>query len=315
MIHLNRFEIEALIDLNVAAAAVEDAYRAASKGEITLPPVGHLTFPGAADCHIKYGYRAGDRFFVIKIATGFPRNAARGHPTGNGLVVVMSAETGAVIATLHDEMVLTDIRTGLGGAIATRALSRADSRTALIVGTGTQAHWQIKAHAALLPHLRFEVWGRSPAKIAALIATLPSDLPVAPAPELETAARATDVIVTATGATSPLIKSQWIQPGTHITAVGADAPGKQELECDLVASAHIRAVDLVSQCFDHGEFAHAAKRGLLDQANVRELGDLLCAAPARANTNQISIADLTGIAAQDIAMASVVLDALDIVLT
>jgi ornithine cyclodeaminase len=118
MIILDRDQIESLIDLSLAGDAIEASYIAASRGEVALPPVGHITFPVvSADCHIKYGHQKGDPNFVIKVATGFPQNGRVGLPTGNGMSLVISAQTGAVQAVLHDEMVMTDIRTGLGGAM------------------------------------------------------------------------------------------------------------------------------------------------------------------------------------------------------
>jgi len=147
MLIVERAEIEAAVDLTVMAAAIERAYIAASAGDIELPPVGHIAFPEVdGDCHIKFGHRRGDPNFVIKVATGFPHQAAVGGPTGNGLSLVVSAETGSVRAVLHDEMMLTDIRTGLGGAIASRLLARDDASKLLIVGTGVQARRQIEAH-------------------------------------------------------------------------------------------------------------------------------------------------------------------------
>ena len=172
MITLTRSEIEALIDFDAAAQAIKAAYVVTSLGNVNLPPVGHITFAQGADCHIKYGHMAGDANFVIKVATGFPENDAKGLPSGNGLVLVLSAVTGMVEAMLHDEMMLTDIRTGIGGAIASRALARADSRVALVVGTGPQARRQIEAHAALMPNLSFQVWGRTSTKVDDLIADL-----------------------------------------------------------------------------------------------------------------------------------------------
>ena len=311
MISLTRPEIEALIDLKAAARAIDHAFRAASLGEVTLPPVGHITFPEhAGDCHIKYGHMKGDRNFVIKVATGFTRNDQRGFPNGNGVVLVISAETGAVQAMLHDEMVLTDIRTGLGGAIASRTLARPDSRAALIVGTGPQARRQIEAHAALMPDLSFRVWGRDADKVAMLIADMSAYCEVTPVPDLPAATPQADIIVTATGSTTPILASDWVQPGTHITAVGADAPGKQELDVALIARADVLAVDLASQCLDHGEISRAAQSGLIESGDLIEIGTLL-STPERGRTNerQITIADLTGIAAQDIAMANAVLAA------
>jgi ornithine cyclodeaminase len=310
MITLTRSEIEALIDFDAAAQAIKAAYVATSLGQVNLPPVGHITFAQGADCHIKYGHMAGDANFVIKVATGFPENDAKGLPSGNGLVLVLSAVTGMVEAMLHDEMMLTDIRTGIGGAIASRALARADSRVALVVGTGPQARRQIEAHAALMPNLSFQVWGRTSTKVDDLIADLAPHIGVKRAYDLEDATRSADVVITATGSKSPILKLDWVQPGTHITAVGADAPGKQELEIGLVARADVLAVDLVAQCLDHGEVSHAAAKGLITADDLHEIGTLLNGTSlGRVDDSQITITDLTGIAAQDIAMANTVLAA------
>lgn len=310
MITLTRSEIEALIDFDAAAQAIKAAYVVTSLGKVNLPPVGHITFAQGADCHIKYGHMAGDANFVIKVATGFPENDAKGLPSGNGLVLVLSAVTGMVEAMLHDEMMLTDIRTGIGGAIASRALARADSRVALVVGTGPQARRQIEAHAALMPNLSFQVWGRTSTKVDDLIADLAPHIGVKRAYDLEDATRGADVVITATGSKSPILKLDWVQPGTHITAVGADAPGKQELEIGLVARADVLAVDLVAQCLDHGEVSHAAAKGLITADDLHEIGTLLNGTSlGRVDDSQITITDLTGIAAQDIAMANTVLAA------
>ena len=310
MITLTRSEIEALIDFDAAAQAIKAAYVVTSLGQVNLPPVGHITFAQGADCHIKYGHMAGDANFVIKVATGFPENDAKGLPSGNGLVLVLSAVTEMVEAMLHDEMMLTDIRTGIGGAIASRALARADSRVALVVGTGPQARRQIEAHAALMPNLSFQVWGRASTKVDDLIADLAPHIGVKRAYDLEDATRSADVVITATGSKSPILKLDWVQPGTHITAVGADAPGKQELEIGLVARADVLAFDLVAQCLDHGEVSHAAAKGLITADDLHEIGTLLNGTSlGRVDDSQITMTDLTGIAAQDIAMANTVLAA------
>ena len=312
MINLNRAEIEALIDLPAAAAAIEHAYRATSRGEVNQPPVGHITFADrAADCHIKYGHFRNAANFVIKVATGFPQNAQAGLQTGNGAVLVLSALNGQLEAVLHDEMMLTDIRTGLGGAIASRHLARKDSQQALIIGTGPQARRQLEAHAALLPQrMSFAIWGRNPERVQTLIGAAPRGTDVTTANDLETAVRRADIIVTATGAQTPLVMSDWVTPGTHITAVGADAPGKQELDPVLVSRADLLAVDLASQCLDHGEVSHAARAGSVAPDRLTELGALLeGTALGRRSPEQLTIADLTGVAALDIAMANAVLAA------
>lgn len=316
MISLTRRQIEALLDYDQAAGLIEDAYRASSLGRVNLPPVGHIVFPDHdGDCHIKYGHVEGDPVFVIKVATGFYGNVARGLPSGNGISLVLCAHTGAVKAVLHDEMYMTDFRTAIGGAIATRRLCRPDAERVTIVGTGVQARKQAEAHARLMPgrKLEFQVWGRAAERAAAVVDELTaSGLSADVTEDLEKACRNADIIVTTTASTAPVIQHDWIQPGTHITAVGADAPGKQELDTQLVVQADGLIVDLRSQCLDHGEVATAIRAGLVKPDRLVELGDVLDERkPGRTADDQITIADLTGIAAQDIAMARMVVSAFE----
>ena len=316
MINLARQQIEALMDHEQAARLIEDAYRATSLGKVNLPPVGHIVFPDHdGDCHIKYGHVEGDPVFVIKVATGFYGNAANGLPSGNGISLVLSAHTGAVKAVLHDEMCMTDFRTAVGGAVATRVLGRPDAQRITVVGTGVQARRQIEAHARLMPdrQLEFQVWGRSTERAALVTADLLDlGLSVVVTEDLEEACRGCGIIVTTTASTPPIIQHDWVQPGTHITAVGADAPGKQELDTQLVATADRLIVDLRSQCLDHGEVATAVQAGMVEADRLVELGDVLDRRkPGRVSDAQITIADLTGIAAQDIAMAQMVVTAFE----
>ncbi len=314
MITLTRQEIEALIDRNLAADAIEAAYCAVSSNQVTLPPVGHIPFPGTdADCHIKAGYIHGDPIFVVKIATGFPSNEAQGLPNGNGVSVVLSAKTGAVRAILHDEMRMTDIRTGIGGAIASRLIAKPDSRKIGVVGTGIQAREQVLAHADLLgPELSFQLWGRSPEKAQRAAFDLSKEAQITVEPNLQTLCEASDILITTTGATAPIIMAEWIEAGTHITAVGADAPGKQELETALVAKADGLYADFAPQSIDHGDFSSAIKAGLINPDHIHDLGAVLTKQVARrTDETQITIADLTGLAVQDIAMARIVLDRVD----
>lgn len=307
MIILNREKIEDLIDYAQAVEAITQAFIAVHHGKVNLPPVGHITFDDeGADCHIKYGHVAGQENFVIKVATGFPNNPQH-VPNNNGLSLVLSAKTGEVKAVLHDEAIMTDIRTGIAGAIASKALVRNESSSVLIIGTGIQAQRQIEAHKAVFEQdLEFTIWGRSKEKAEKLAAEIDGKIHITD--DLPTACQNADIIVTTTGTFEPIVKADWIKPGTHITAVGADAPGKQELETELVTKADLIVTDLSSQCLDHGEIATAEKKGMLDHGKLIELGSLLAnTSKGRQNNGQITIADLTGIAAQDIAIANVVL--------
>jgi len=314
MIILSRSEIEALVDLDSAMGAIEAGYVAASDGRATMPPVGYLAFPERdGDCHIKYGHIAGDPSFVVKIASGFYGNPSIGLPTSNGVMLVFSASTGILEAILLDEGFLTDLRTGLGGAIATRALCRPDARRVAIVGTGIQARWQIRGlrQAMKQTHLTFSLWGRSETKARETANALASEgIDVEVAPDLEQLCHSADIIITTTPSREPLIRDAWIRPGTHITAIGADVPGKQELDTALVIRADRRIVDRLEQSLDHGEFFTAFKSGLIARKDCAELGAVLGGkAAGRIHSDDITIADLTGIAVQDIAIAGSILDA------
>lgn len=306
MIQLSRPQIEALVLVDDAAAeAVRDAYRAISDGRANLPPVGYLGFPEAhGDCHIKYGHIAGDAVFAVKIASGFYDNPAKGLPSSSGVVLVFSALTGQLEALLADEGYLTDLRTGLGGAVASLALCRPDAKRFVIVGSGTQAYWLARSLRHLMPKAEIAIWGRDLARASALVGRL-QDATVAP--DLEQACRSADVILTATPAAKPLIRDAWIPLGCHITAIGADSPGKQELETALVVRADLRVADNITQSLDHGEFAHARAAGLIGPDDCLELGAVLAGSLARRSPDDITIADLTGVATQDIAMARLVL--------
>lgn len=313
MIILSRSEIEALVDLDSALAAVEAAYIAASDGRAVMPPVGYLAFPDKdGDCHIKYGHIAGDPTFVVKIAAGFYGNPAIGLPTSNGVMLVFSADTGVLEAILLDEGFLTDLRTGLGGAIATRALCRPDARRVAIVGTGNQAGWQVRCLQQTMPGtpFTFTIWGRSEDKARETANALKAEgIDVLVSSDLERLCRDAEIIITTTPSREPLIRSAWIQPGTHITAIGADAPGKQELDTALVARASRRICDSAAQSLDHGEFSTAFRAGDISVETCVELGAVLGGkAAGRIHPADITIADLTGIAVQDIAIANSVLD-------
>jgi ornithine cyclodeaminase len=148
------------------------------------------------------------------------------------------------------------------------------------------------------------VWARRPAQAAAL--RVP-DLEIEFSPTVSHLARRCNLIVTTTPAREALLMAEDVQPGTHVTAVGADAPGKQELDPALFRKAAVRAVDSRSQCFDHGDAFHALKAAVVAEKDFVEVGEVI-ANPAlgRTRQDQITVADLTGLAMQDIEIAKLV---------
>lgn len=290
-------EILAALNEEAALAAVESGFRRMHALEAQVAAVGHLSFPDASgDCHIKSAHMAGDEVFVIKVATGFYRNAALGMPSSNGFMAVMSAKTGEVLGMLRDQGQLTDRRTAMAGAIAARAIHKSGSNILGIVGAGTQARLQARLISRHLGLKTVLVWARNP-RAAAALATEVGGAAV----DLSELCTRAEIIVTTTPSTEPLLTSDMLTAGKRIVAVGADAAGKRELDPAILTRARV-VVDSRAQCIDHGEAGWAVRAGLLDPASLIELGALLTAPLAFAD-EEIVVADLTGVAVQDVEIA------------
>ena len=289
--------------------AIEAGFVAYSQRRAEVPPVGVLRFtnpPG--DVHIKYGYLHDDEFYVIKIASGFYENPSRGLPSGNGLMLLFRQKTGELAAVLLDEGYLTDLRTAVAGAIAAKYLAPGSVTRIGILGTGVQARLQLQLLRGVTSCREVLVWGRNAQRAADYKADMERDgFTVAIAGTVGEVPRACNLIVTTTAATAPLIRAADARPGTHITAVGADSAHKQELDAALFPKADVVVVDSVSQCADHGDLAHAVRAGLMRTSDVSELGAVIAGqAPGRTAPEQLTIADLTGVAVQDMQIAKAV---------
>jgi ornithine cyclodeaminase len=290
-------EILAALDEPLALAAVEDGFRRQSAGEAQIMAVGHLAFtdpPG--DCHVKGAYLAGDPVFVVKLATSFYQNPQAGLETSNGFMAVISAKTGEVLAILHDQGRLTDLRTAMAGTIAARAIRRPGSKVLGIVGAGVQGRMQADLVARTLGFDTTLIWARNPGRAAETAAAVGGQ-----AVSLEELCARADLIITTTPSTTPILTAALIRPGTRIVAVGADAPGKRELEAELTGKARI-VVDSKAQCVEHGETGWAVRAGLTQEADLIELGGLLTT-PMAFGDDEIVVVDLTGVGVQDVQIA------------
>ncbi len=289
--------------------AIESAFDLYSAGQANVPPVGELLFdapPG--DAHIKYGYLLGTDTFVIKVATGFSENSRQGMPSYSGVMLVFSARSGMLETILLDGGHLTNVRTALAGAIAAKHLAPPRVERMAVIGTGVQARMQISAIADVVGCKRVTVWGRRAESVAAYRADMEAEgFTVETARSAIDAARGAQIVVTTTASTSPLLDTPDIAPGTLIIAMGSDTPAKQELTAALVGSADVCVVDSRSQCGTRGEMHHAVAAGTRTIASADELGDVIAGrARGRTSATQIVIADLTGVAVQDIAIATAV---------
>ena len=298
----------ARVPATATIAAMRRAFVAYSQGRCSVPPVGHLAFanpPG--DVHVKSGYIEGDPSFVVKIASGFYHNPARGLNASSGLLVVLNAQTGWPETILLDEAYLTDYRTAAAGAMVADLLAPKAIDAIGIVGTGVQAHLQLDLLRHVTPCRRAYVWGRDPAKARAFAV---EGFAISPMDSVAELAAGCSLIVTTTPATRALLMAADLRAGTHVTAIGADTPGKQELDPQIFARAAICAVDSRAQCFDHGEASHALAAGLVASNRFVELGKILVD-PTRGRTapDQITVADLTGVGVVDVAIARLVCEA------
>lgn len=303
-------EVVNSIDLS---ETIEAGFCSYASGRVVVPPVGELVFdnpPG--DTHIKYGYIKDDPFYVIKIASGFYDNPSAGLPSGSGLMLVFSQKTGFPRAILLDEGYLTDVRTAVAGQIAARYLAPADITAIGVLGTGTQARMQVEWLSGVTPCKRLHVWGRT-AKHAELYKTEMTakgyDVSIQKTPA--DVAASSRLIITATPSVTPLLRVTDIRPGTHITAMGSDTSAKQELDPAILQKADLVVADSLSQCRSRGEISKALAAGCLTEEKILELGRVIRSGkPARTSDHQISVADLTGVAVQDIQIATAVFKAL-----
>lgn len=308
-----RDAIIANLDLDEAVRWLEQGFVAYSQGRVQAPPVQAFAFAQAnGDCCVKSAYLEGSDTFTVKVSTGFYDNPAQGLASNDGLMLVFSAHTGQPLALLADQGWLTCIRTALAGRIVARLLAPRHVERIGILGTGTQARLQLEQLRPVISCRELSVWGRSEAGLADygdFARRLGFEVRLEQ--EVRAVAQAANLIISTTPSREALLERDWIRPGTHITAVGADAPGKQELDPRLVAQANLVVVDSLSQCCQYGEVSHAIKGGLLEASNLVELGTLLGnPSMGRLNEDQLTVADLTGVAIQDAQIAGYALHAL-----
>lgn len=305
---LTRSEIEAALAQIDLVAAAEAAFAAFSRGDLQVAAVGELLFEEVdGEAHIKSAAALGAPRFVVKVATGFYRNPDRGLPSSSGLVVLFDARNGQPAAILLDEGAITDERTAAAGAVAAKHLARPDIDRIAVIGAGVQARRQLVQLLAVVECRRLAIWARRN-EAALELAEFARRLGYRPSIEASPGAAARDcgLIVTVTPSFEPLLTAHDVAPGAHITAVGSDTPQKGELADDLISSADLLVADSRRQARERGELRRAPPN-----AEVVELGDIIAGrTKGRVDPRQITLCDLTGVAALDLAAAEAVFSAL-----
>ena len=306
---LNEFELRACVSVNQAALeAVSAGFAAIANGNVTIPPIMRVdVHENHGEVDVKSAYVHGLDQFAIKIASGFHNNRALGLPTGSGLMVLINALTGQPSAILLDNGYLTDVRTGIAGAIAAQHLSKKTFNTAGVIGSGMQARFQVRGLKLVRDFSRLLVYGIVPDEVETYAQEMSAelDLEVLIMDSPEGIVRESDIVVTTTPSQEPYLRASWLHPGLHITCMGSDAEAKQEVDAEVFAHVDRIFCDKRSQVFRLGELHHALDAGFIsDENQAVELGEVITGQnKGRKSENEITICDLTGVGVQDTQIA------------
>lgn len=304
ILFLNQEDIKRLITIEDAIKFVSFAFKMHAKKMVQMPPKIYLNYT-----KYKGDLRAMPAYIVplnasgVKIVNVHTENNKLGLPTVMAVFVLVSPKTGAPLAVM-DATYITDLRTGAAGAIATKALARKNSKTLGLVGAGKQAKLQLLAISKVVNIREVRVCGKTKDESLSFVREMKGTLNIPLLPAQLADVCSSDIVSTTTPVRSPIVKNKWIKPGTHINAIGADAPGKQELEVEILQRARI-FVDDMEQAIHSGEVNVAISKGAITREFIAgEIGEVLAGIKAgRRGDKEITIFDSTGLAIQDVALA------------
>ena len=301
-------DIKKCVELNEQLIPViEDAFKNLAQGKTTMPPILRLDiekYHGESD--VKAAYIEGLDSYAIKIASGFFNNPKLGIPSSNGLMILLDSQTGVIKSVLLDKGYLTDVRTAIAGAIASKYLSNYDSTKAGIIGAGIQAKLQLEALTLVRKINTAYIWSRDSIKTNKFVEEINNlNFNLEVCSSAEEVLRKSEIVVTTTPSKSPLIQSDWLKKGLHITAMGSDAEQKNELDPLIIKQCDLYIPDSLSQTTILGELHHALEKNIVSSDNTYdELGNVILDSNlGRKSKDDITICDLTGTGAQDTAIA------------
>ncbi|MCP3137158.1 ornithine cyclodeaminase family protein [Pyxidicoccus xibeiensis] len=294
-------DLRGLYTVQLGLEAVERAFLAHGRGEALMPPKVYLSLP-------KYegDFRAMPAFLDgaagVKWVNAHPRNPEKhGLPTVRALYILSDPDTASPLAIL-DGTLLTAWRTGAAGGVASKFLAKKAPRTLGLVGCGVQARVLIDAHRAIFGELELLLADASEAAAKALQAEKGGRVV-----SLQEASGA-DIVCTSTPVRAPVVKREWIKPGAHINAMGADAPGKQELDPRILTEGRV-FIDDTEQALHSGEVNVPLHDGLLKAEQIAgNLGEVLAGKKPGRTGDEITVFDSTGLALQDVALARALYD-------
>ncbi|NYT07159.1 MAG: ornithine cyclodeaminase family protein [Methanomicrobiales archaeon] len=288
------------LDIPAVNDAIEEAFAEHGRGKVQMPPKVYITFDHG-DFRTMPAYIPSLDIGGVKIVNVHPGNPSSGLPTVMALTVIISPETGIPEAILNATS-LTDLRTGAAGAVAAKYLCSRKTVTLGMVGSGRQARAQVDAIAAELSISEIRVWSRTERNAHAFCKRYKDH--ECRSMSLERVADC-DLLVTTTPSREPLIRDAWIRDGTHINAIGADAPGKQELDPAILTRATV-FIDDPAQAVHSGEINVPIRDGIYTADRIAgTLGEVVLGKKGRTNDREITVFDSTGLAIQDLAIAEI----------
>lgn len=287
---------------------VEGAFTDLQSKNVQMPPIMRVDIPeNNGEVDVKTAYIPGHEMFALKVSSGFFNNYKLGLPSTGGLMFLINALNGQPEALLYDNGYLTDIRTAAAGAVAAKYMAKEKVHTVGVIGAGAQARYQLMALREVRHFKEINVCGRTKKRLLEFKHEMEEKLQVKVTikENAESVVKNSDIVITTTPATEPVIQSEWVQPGTHITAMGSDAEHKQELDPEVLRKANLYVCDVISQCEVLGELRSALEQNIVEKTDgIVELGEITSQKEmARKKVDDITVADLTGTGAQDTRIA------------
>lgn len=303
-------EIDELLNIDEVIQGVERAFHEKGMKKVQMPPKIYLNFDAYwGDLRTMPAYLETLDIAGVKIVNSHSKNKKIGLPSVMAIIEMVDTHTGRPLAIM-DGTKITSFRTGAASAVATKYLARKDSRILGMIGAGTQAYTQAMAISRIM-HIEevkiFDIDPKASEKLAAYITEKGISPQTSVMETSKDVVERADVLVTTTPSRSPIVYINWLKKGAHINAIGADAPGKRELDPEILKKGKI-IVDDLEQTMHSGEINHPISTGMLKKEDVyAELGEIIIGKKkGRENESEITIFDSTGLAILDVMVGQII---------
>ena len=308
ILFLDRSTLQELLSMKEILEAVEEAFKQKGIGQVVMPPKVYVRLERYhGDFRAMPAYLPKIDAAGVKIVNAHPRNPETADlPSVMACILLIDPKTGAPLCLMEGGW-LTAMRTGAAGGVAAKYLAREDSETVAMIGAGVQARTQLLALDHVLDNIReVRVVDRNESVRERYAEDMrrETNADIVSCSKVEDALQEADILVTVTPSTSPLVKNSWVSNGTHVNAIGADAPGKQELDPEILRRAKI-VVDDFDQATHSGEVNVPLTEGVLSRSDIyAELGEIVAGKESgRTSADEVTLFDSTGLAIQDISTA------------